>query len=308
MTMHEHDTDLIMALAEGALDPDRASSVEAELASCATCAEDLALQRAALDFLSSAPPAAMNDIERARVRRAIRDELGLVPAAVPPSRARDARRYRLFAAMAGAAAVLIAFVVIAPSTNLLDLGGDDAGDDETVTFATDTTVAGDGRASLEERANALPPSEGGADVAAGPEAVATTAAPSTTAAPDTTGAPTTTASDTGVGYTVWSATELEELPDLTELAAALVEAKSIEVVIGPQDRDFDDRIAAAASDPRCVATGAASAPSAATGFVVGISGINDIEVMIVAYVSGDFDAVTVVAQDIETCKVLAQSG
>ena len=38
------------------------------------------------------------------------------------------------------------------------------------------------------------------------------------------------------------------------------------------------------------------------------SSFRPVEVFIVAYVEGDFEAVTVVAQDIETCKVLATSG
>ena len=42
-------------------------------------------------------------------------------------------------------------------------------------------------------------------------------------------------------------------------------------------------------------------------WIVGISGINDVEVVIIVYVTGDFETVTLVAHDIETCKVLATS-
>jgi anti-sigma factor RsiW len=302
MTMHEHDTDLIMALAEGTLDPDRAAAAEADLASCPTCTEDLSLQRAALALLSAAPPATMNDIERARIRRTVRSELGIAPvaAAAPP-----ARRYRLFAALAGVAAVLLAFVVVAPGLDLLG-GDDDGAADVTFALATETTSAGDVAAAPESQANDLRAMEDAGDgaMAGGADAATTTAPMTPTAAPVTTRPP----ADAGLGYTLWSAEELEELPDLTALADELTAAGSIEAVVGPRELATDDRIIAAASDPRCIAAGGGIAPDAEIGYVIGVAGINDVEVFIVAYVEGDFEAVTVVAQDIETCKVLATSG
>ena len=79
--MHEHDLDLIMALAEGTLDASDVPSAEAEIAACAECSEDLELQRLALGALEAAPPVAMTEMESSRMRRTLRHELGLVPAA-----------------------------------------------------------------------------------------------------------------------------------------------------------------------------------------------------------------------------------
>ena len=52
MNMHEHDIDLIMALAEGTLDAQQAAAAEAALAACTQCTTDLAAQRLALDALA----------------------------------------------------------------------------------------------------------------------------------------------------------------------------------------------------------------------------------------------------------------
>ena len=43
--MHQHDQELIMALAEESLDPQAARAAREEIASCRQCSEDLELQQ-----------------------------------------------------------------------------------------------------------------------------------------------------------------------------------------------------------------------------------------------------------------------
>ena len=79
--------------------------------------------------------------------------------------------------------------------------------------------------------------------------------------------------------------------------------RSIEDVFGPPNEEAATRIGELNTE-LCRTTGVARAPDATEAFIVGISGINDVEVVIIAYVTGDFDDVTVLAHDLETCKVM----
>ncbi len=303
--MHEHDTDLIMALAEGSLDPSAAAAAEADIASCESCRTDLELQRTAILALRSAPEATMNDIERARIRRSVRDELGLAPPAQARStRTRDARRYRLFAGLAGAAAVLVAVVVVGPQLDLIG-SDDDAGSDAPleVAFAPDTTVSAGGgdvpSAALPEDGEAADRAGAGADdLADGFEenVAATTAAPATTAVPSSPEVPQT--------FTLYSSPELEALPGLPELADSIGEAKSLSAFGPPGEGDARLDVL---DEERCLQIGLNQAPDATEAFILALAGIDDVEVVIVAYVSPDFEIVTVLAHDLETCEILDSS-
>lgn len=305
MTMHEHNTDLIMALAEGRLEAEQTLGAEADISDCAQCSEDLSLQRRAIAALSAAPAVAMNDLERARLHRAVRDELGLGTASATSTAGartsvRDSRRFRLFTGLAGAAAVLIAFVVIVPG---LTTGGDDA--------SATTTAASGGLTAAQE----LPPREvsefsdsrESLDATVdevGDGGIATeSGAPTTAVASATTAAPAATGDDAVPPFIYWSALELEQFPDLAALRLELLDARSIEDVFGPPNEEAATRIGELNTE-LCRTTGVARAPDATEAFIVGISGINDVEVVIIAYVTGDFDDVTVLAHDLETCKVM----
>jgi hypothetical protein len=314
MTMHEHDLSLIMALADDSLDPVERAAAEAEIASCATCSEDLTLQRLAVSALRSAPPVALNDIERARLRRTVRDELGLVAgtAAAAPTgaavTATGARRYRLFAALAGAAAVFIAFIAVAPT--LLGGGDDDAGSDAPLeaALATETTVVADGGDAVagdeqEETAADRNLTEAGA----ADDTDALTAAPETTAATQTTTQPEAATEDALPGaYVYWSEAEVEAPPGLAELADDLKAQKSLESVLGPQ-ATVSPATLADLDVARCLELGLQAAPNTTEAFIVGVSDISGLAVAITAYVAGDFEAVTVLAQDLATCRVVASS-
>jgi hypothetical protein len=310
--MHEHDTDIIMALAEGSLDPSAAVAAEADLASCATCRADLELQRVAVAALRSAPPAEMNDIERARLHRNLRDELELaVPTPGAMDRGRDARLYRLFAGLAGAAAVLVAVVLIGPRLDLLGGGDADTAGDDTfeVALAPETTAtaggAQDPSAAVSEDGGAFDRAESGGDTATGSDegnGSATTAPSMTTAAPATTAAPGPSAVPDSL--TLYSSQELESLPGLADLAAAIGDAKSLEA-FGPPD-EGNSRLEVI-DEERCLQIGLNQAPDATEAFILALSGIDDVEVVIVAYVAPDFEIVTVLAHDLETCQILASS-
>ena len=76
--MHDHDHELIAALAESALDA-RSVGAEAALAGCPECLTELEVQRTALRALRQAPPPGLTELERARLHRAVAEELGISP-------------------------------------------------------------------------------------------------------------------------------------------------------------------------------------------------------------------------------------
>jgi hypothetical protein len=121
--MHEHDTDLIMALAEGSLSGADATRAEATIAACSVCTADLSMQRTALSALAEAPRVYLSAAESHRMRQAVKKELRIIDPEAAPAPKR--RRFSL-GALAGAAAVLLAVVVAAPTLNLLGGGSDDS--------------------------------------------------------------------------------------------------------------------------------------------------------------------------------------
>jgi hypothetical protein len=125
MSMHDHDPDLIMALAAGTSDRPTADEVAA-LEACDRCSADLAAQRATLAFLADAPPVHMTELEAARFRRDLDTALGHERAVAP---AAPRRRRINWAPAFSIAAILLALVLVAPALQLLGSGGDDAGTD-----------------------------------------------------------------------------------------------------------------------------------------------------------------------------------
>ena len=174
MSQHDHNPDLIMALAEGSADITDAE--RAAVAACVECAADLSAQETALTALRSAPAVELTELEAARVLRRLDVELGheRTPAA---ARHAPTRRRFSWAPAFSIAAVVLALVLVAPAMNLLGGGDDEAsGDFDAALSATTTTVVGDGGAAE------LAPTRESLEAAAEPGAPDATV-PQTTVAP-----------------------------------------------------------------------------------------------------------------------------
>ncbi len=184
--MHNHDIEIIMALAEGTLEPEAAEAARVEIAACPECSFDLEMQTAALASLQELPEASLTEMESARLRRNVRDELGIAKP-TPIAAGQQKRRRMPLAALGTAAAVLVAVVIVGPALNLIG-GSNDSSDDTVIAFATTTAAA---RAELD----AAVPNAGDLQAAEGAENPETTFAAATTTAappPSTTTPPTTT--------------------------------------------------------------------------------------------------------------------
>ncbi len=77
--MHDHDLDLIAALADGTLDDE--TTARARIETCPECRDEYLGQRASIEFLASAPQVAMTDFERAGLHRDLWTELRSDPPA-----------------------------------------------------------------------------------------------------------------------------------------------------------------------------------------------------------------------------------
>lgn len=184
MADSDFNIDLILALADGSMEPDAAAAAEAALSPAER--EELAAHRVALAALADAPDVRLRDAERADLRASVRAEINLpdAPEAVAaPASPRPTPWYTGLLPALGAAAALVLVVGIA--INLGDRGGDDSAED----FATDAPAAeqlGDVRAVEDTTATT-------AAASAAESAVADDGSFQEEAAGDDSAAPTTTA-------------------------------------------------------------------------------------------------------------------
>ncbi len=138
--MHNHDLDLVAARAEGSVSPADATLVDEWISTCAECSQEFESQQLALDSLRLVEPAALSDIERARLHRGVREaiaevQLGKSPQAHPAPA--GGRWLKLLAGSAAAILVLVvAFGVVLPS-----FGGRDTTSADLALEATQTSVA-----------------------------------------------------------------------------------------------------------------------------------------------------------------------
>lgn len=291
--MHDHNLDLIMALAEGALSGADLEAAEAEIAACEGCAVELAAQRLALDVLQSAPAPEMTELEAARMRRTLRDELGLVdPEPIArPGRSRSWRWQRVSVGLS-VAAVLLLFVAVVPALDLFGAGSAD--DAANVAFAPQTTAA---------------PAVGGA---VSESAADTTAAPATTAV-DMSQAE----SADGVQTTTTMTAPLERLsfsdfgsePNLEDIKSAsqrgLIETGDAANLLGLSldldGAELDDRV------ELCKADGLEVFAAGRVAVELGSAVILDGDVFIIAYVNAATGDVQIVAHDADGCAVITSS-
>lgn len=134
--MHEHDFDLMAALADGTASPTEAVAAERARADCDECAAEYRSQLEVLEFLRSTPPVSMTDMERAALHRTLRQ-------AAPSPRVGWFTRYapRIAAVAAGFAVVGLASVA------MLDRTANEAVSD-TAALRTATDSADDGGADI----------------------------------------------------------------------------------------------------------------------------------------------------------------
>jgi anti-sigma factor RsiW len=126
--MHDHDFDLMAALADGTASPAEAAAAERAVTDCAECAAEHRAQIEVLEFLRSALPVSMTDMERATLHRTLRQ-------AAPSPRVGWFSRYapRIAAVAAGFAVVGLA------SVTMLDRGpNDEASDTAALPVAADS--------------------------------------------------------------------------------------------------------------------------------------------------------------------------
>jgi hypothetical protein len=284
--MHEHDDDIIMALAEGILEPDVLAPALAEMSECPECAAALADQKVALAAMRSAQAPALDDLERARLHRTMREALGIeAPVVAEPSR--HERSYRRLAALGSVAAVLIGVVVVAPYLNLLGGGANDS-------TATTTAAASDERAAL-QRADTLAEGEDSPDAGDGFEA--TNEAGGGSPELSSTSAP---ALAPEFRVLQWRGSPLGSEPDLASLARRIrLQGSGLFATLD------DDSVLLSDATADCLAASSPD-PEAATVSLIGTVDVEGTAALIVAYVTGDFEEVTVLAIDETTCRVVAK--
>ncbi len=69
--MHNHDLDLVAALADGSLPPEQVSPVRDTVSTCGECRAEFDAQRLILEVLAEPEPASLSEWERARLHQAI---------------------------------------------------------------------------------------------------------------------------------------------------------------------------------------------------------------------------------------------
>ncbi|HEX9643336.1 MAG TPA: hypothetical protein VGC11_04980 [Acidimicrobiia bacterium] len=286
--MHEHDDDIIMALAEGTFEPDVLAPALAEVSECPECATALADQKVALAAMRSAQAPVLDDLERARLHRTMREALGIeAPVVAEPSR--HERSYRRLAALGSVAAVLIGVVVVAPYLNLLGGGGADD------SAATTTAAAAEERAAI-QRADTL--ADGENSLGAGGDGFETTSE----AGGESPELSSTSAPALAPEFRVlqWRGSPLGSEPDLASLARRIRLQGS--GLFAPLD---DDSAHLSDATANCLAASSPD-PEAATVSLIGTVDVEGTAALIVAYVAGDFEEVTVLAIDETTCRVVAK--
>jgi hypothetical protein len=146
--MHEHDADLVAALAEGTLPPADSRVAEAAITGCPRCAADLSAQRTAVTALRSLQGERLHGSERTALRAAVAGAINLdLEAETEAPKRKRARRAIPWPSVAVAALSVLAVVAIVPLVGTLTTSGsdDDAATAElaltTVVTETDTASA-----------------------------------------------------------------------------------------------------------------------------------------------------------------------
>lgn len=119
--MHDHDPDLIAALADGSLDQADEALARTRIDACADCRAEYQGQRAVLEWLRAAPGAEMTDLEKAALHRDLWAGLREAPDRSPA----NPWWYRWSYVAAG---LFVVIGLVAVIGNQVRFGGDTGGD------------------------------------------------------------------------------------------------------------------------------------------------------------------------------------
>ncbi|MCP3977454.1 MAG: hypothetical protein GY720_23435 [bacterium] len=299
--MHHHDIEIIMALAEGSLDPEAAATARAEIAACPECSLDLEMQESVLAALHELPDATLTEMESARLRRNVREELGIAETTAVTSPQQKRRRMPL-AALGTAAAVLVAVVVAGPALDLI--GGDDDSADATVVadggFAT--TSAPTAALEAAPNANDLQGSNGSE---AAPETTFAAATTTTVAPPATTAAPTTRVQDPTL-YAYFA-----QEPDLSALLSTVAgtgfdeQASRSGVLKASGDSVQEEQLE---DSQTCASITISSEDNFIEAFQIARGQIDGREVLYIIYLAEDLEESELIAHAADNCEQLARTG
>jgi hypothetical protein len=281
-----------MALAEGTLDASDVPAAEASIAACDECSRDLELQWQALALLGATPRVGMTELESARMRRSLTDQLGLAAATGAVAVATVRRRRFGWTGALSAAAVLLIVVLAAPTLNLLGGGGDDSATTEDA-FAAPSPTSTVAAAETTPAAGGLA-AEDGADRATEQEVAE---------------APGLSADDTTT--TVAAAAEFGRLRDGLTLED-IVLAYDLSFLAPDTATLYSSAAAPPETDEfnRCAETGLAELASEGTVVTqwsfTGLREADGRELAIMAYESDTGDVV-VMSHDAETCEIVERT-
>ncbi len=293
--MTSFDPDLIAALAEGRLSPAEAAAAEARIMVDPAARADLEAQRLALAALHEAPEPRLDDMERARLRRAVAAELDIIrPERQAPARRRFANVPWLGVAAAAAAVVLV--IAAAPLLSLLNTSDGADQFDAAATITSASPAAAEAEAVAEAPAATEAPQE---------EVIA--AAPATTAASETTTAATgggdfEAATDPRLGA-------LAALPDLgtidplsfaDDMRARIAVEQPPELVLGADDTDDGELLRGPLA---CAERLLDLRPGTASVIALGLGTLDGTPVEAYAVESGDPPATEILALESATCEI-----
>lgn len=310
MTLHEHDRDLIMDVAEGALDEPADGRARTEIATCDECSTDLAELQVALAALADIPPAAMSEFEAARLTRDLDNALGHTRPTVAAGAPVRAKRQISWVPIGSIAAVLLAVVLIAPGLELLGGDADDAGNDDLSAVALEQES--DGGSTADDSAD-----EDGADLG-------TLEAPATAEGLDDTNSDA--ENSGGAGETSEAIEEGEDVPDVTSKDSPSDEpattAADLSDDLGDMAEDASDagvqsdelrekvsvdrylEFALPSTDDRCFGEAADYIASPATTYTLGDITLPSTGDRVTITINLVNDTTVVLAHDLDTCAVV----
>jgi hypothetical protein len=308
MNMHEHDQDLIMALAEGTLDEAAAAAARTEISMCPECSRDLELQRIALAALGDLQPVYLTAAESSRLHDTLKRGLDVATPKAAPHR--SGISWGRWIPVLGVAAVLLIAVLALPNM----IGGSDESADTAMMAAAETTIttaamegAQTPRAALETTTAAAGESQNSAsgmqeDTAAAATTTTAAAETTTTAMAETT---TTAASQGGEGLLPYlgDVADLDENELVSLVAATLEDLRARSLETRAADSELDECLATDTTefDPSL------GLPNDAEPIVLGmVTGTSGEQLFLVAYVPPDVEQTVFVTMRSPGCDLVAR--